>query len=614
MKTLHLILIRPVVCLLALTLAAFSPQLFAAQGAPDNGSSFAATGKAPLNVADFGAKGDGKTNDLPAIQKAVDAAIRQGPGAIVSIPSGRYRLIPTDPRQRSHIELQRASGITISGGKETTLDCADPNAHIFGIRNSSDITISSLKLERHPVLFTQGMIQSVSTAAKTVDVTIDNGYDEPDSAYIAPLTSFMVFTDPATGIWDHDAPWPPVIEKRQSLGSHRWRLTLSRPPLPAYTGKPFVIWKNVYKGWAFAMEDSRNVYVEDVAYYARGGQAGFVINHCEGDISFKRFAVVLPPGSNEHFACAGGAMVFNNRIRLLIDDCDFAATDDDNINMGSNSSHVIAQAGPRTLRIEAGRERADYRPGDRVELWDWVAKTARLEAKVVSVSHGKQWDEIVLDRDVHAGKTGIGPLAEFRAANPKGDTHPARRANEYDGIDRIVNLDDVGTAVIRNSRFQSLRARNLLIKASDTVIENNVFHNTVMASILVGPEFYWDEGPAVRRLVIRNNRFENISGSSIFVAAHTTESEFQTAGGSAKFPQQSFDNRDITIEGNTFIHYGHYKLGVAGRQGVPVYLRNVDGAVIRNNTFGMPDPNCPAGNRILVEACKNVVQAGNQAP
>jgi hypothetical protein len=511
-----------------------------------------------------------------------------------------------DPQRPSHLEIRRAAGITIRGVKDSYLDCADPRKDIFRIQDSTDVTISSLKLERHPFVFTQGMIQSVSAAEETVEATIDPGYDAPDSQYIAPLTFLMIFSDPAAGTWDHDAAWPPEIQKRERLANGNWRFTLSRAPDPKYAAKPFVIWRNVYGGWGFSMNGSKNVKVEDVDYYAGGGQAGFVINHCEGDISFIRFSVTIPPGSGQRFASAGGAMVFNNRIHLLIDHCDFALTDDDDINMGANSSHVIAQDGSRTLHIEPGR--SDYRAGDRVELWDWVSKSVRAEARVASVVHEKDADAVTLDRDVKAGKTGIGPLAEFRAANPKGDIHPARRANEYDGIDRLMDLDDVGTLTVRNSRFQSLRARNLLIKASDTLIENNVFHDTAMTSILVGPEFYWDEGPGVRHLIIRSNRFENISGSSIFVAAHTTQSEFPPHRSDDHPLPESLVNHDITIEGNTFVNYGHFKNGVAGRQGTPIYLRNVDGAVIKNNKFVSRDPACPETPAIVIEASKNVQQ------
>ncbi|MEY4776280.1 MAG: Pectate lyase superfamily protein, partial [Verrucomicrobiota bacterium] len=44
----------------------------------------------PINVRDFGAKGDGTTDDTAAINAAIAAAKKQGPGTIVSLPSGRY--------------------------------------------------------------------------------------------------------------------------------------------------------------------------------------------------------------------------------------------------------------------------------------------------------------------------------------------------------------------------------------------------------------------------------------------------------------------------------------------------------------------------------------------
>jgi hypothetical protein len=42
-----------------------------------------------LNIRDFGAVGDGETNDQAALQRAIDAA---GPGDAVLIPAGVYGL------------------------------------------------------------------------------------------------------------------------------------------------------------------------------------------------------------------------------------------------------------------------------------------------------------------------------------------------------------------------------------------------------------------------------------------------------------------------------------------------------------------------------------------
>src|SRR5207244_10257698 len=55
-----------------------------------------------LDVRAFGATGDGRTDDAPAIQKAVDTAIRLGPGNSVKFSNGTFRLAA----QESHTKAQ----------------------------------------------------------------------------------------------------------------------------------------------------------------------------------------------------------------------------------------------------------------------------------------------------------------------------------------------------------------------------------------------------------------------------------------------------------------------------------------------------------------------------
>lgn len=43
----------------------------------------------PFNVKDFGAKGDGVTDDTVAINAAIVAAQKMGSGSVVTLPSGR---------------------------------------------------------------------------------------------------------------------------------------------------------------------------------------------------------------------------------------------------------------------------------------------------------------------------------------------------------------------------------------------------------------------------------------------------------------------------------------------------------------------------------------------
>lgn len=65
---------------------------------------------ADYNVKDFGAKGDGTTLDSPAINAAIEEAVRNGGGRVV-VPAGRY--LSGSIRMKSNIELNIESGAVI---------------------------------------------------------------------------------------------------------------------------------------------------------------------------------------------------------------------------------------------------------------------------------------------------------------------------------------------------------------------------------------------------------------------------------------------------------------------------------------------------------------------
>lgn len=79
-----------------------------------------------FNVRDFGCKGDGKTLDSPAINKAIDAAAAAG-GGTVSFPAGTY--LAGSIHLRSNITLKLDAGSVILGAPAGThaFDPAEPN-------------------------------------------------------------------------------------------------------------------------------------------------------------------------------------------------------------------------------------------------------------------------------------------------------------------------------------------------------------------------------------------------------------------------------------------------------------------------------------------------------
>ena len=76
---------------------------------------FAVTGSSSFNVRDYGAKGDGKTLDHSAINKAIDACAKTG-GGTVQLSAGTY--LCGSIHLQSNIELKIDAGATILGAPE----------------------------------------------------------------------------------------------------------------------------------------------------------------------------------------------------------------------------------------------------------------------------------------------------------------------------------------------------------------------------------------------------------------------------------------------------------------------------------------------------------------
>jgi hypothetical protein len=77
--------------------------------------SFSMINGGPLNVLDFGAKGDGTTDDTAAIQAAIDFAATQN-GNVILIPNGTYKITSTLLITTSNIMLQGQGGDNLHDG------------------------------------------------------------------------------------------------------------------------------------------------------------------------------------------------------------------------------------------------------------------------------------------------------------------------------------------------------------------------------------------------------------------------------------------------------------------------------------------------------------------
>ena len=539
---------------------------------------------ATFNVHDYGAKGDGVHDDAPGINRAIQAAEAAGPGNTVVVPAGRYRLTAAgETGARYHLILRAADHLTVRGVGAVTLVNTVLGDGAFGLYNSQICTVKNFTLTNADANFSQATVRAVDAAAKSIRLSIDPGYDELDRPGLSQPDQLKLFPVSGSPAWNQGLQ--PRILGKTKLGPGQWLLTLDTPLGPEWINKKAVYWPGG-SGFSFDVIGCDTPTVSDIRDYPRLGNNGFAPRGCTGLITFRNYVLGPPPGSGDLLAAAGVSQGVDNRGTLLLDHCDWRGFDDDGVNQLAPFAHIVAKPGPYRLSVAYDV----YQVGDTVSVWDWAYKHARerAQAKVVSVvKNGNGTETLTLDKDIAVGTVG-----------PQVETDRSRIMR--DGIDRLCDLSAVGSAIIRHCRLSCRRARPILIKSRNALIEDCTIYDSHSPGIQAGAEMYWDEGPQTLNLTVRGCTFENIDTAAIDVGLFADGSD------------TSLDCKHIVIENNVFRNNGQrttarpwMKWGY-GPQGIGIRLRNTDGAVIRNNVFiNNPGPN------IVVQYCRHVVITGN---
>ena len=132
-----------------------------------------------LNAADFGVKGDGKTDDGPAIGRAVEAAMEQQ--ATLRFESGKTYYIGSTDRSAgpfsSPFAMNGAEGVTVDGGGSVFRFA--PGINYFALTSNKDIRFCNMKLDLSVSPYLVGTVKAVNGANVTYTTDI-----EPHQTYV----------------------------------------------------------------------------------------------------------------------------------------------------------------------------------------------------------------------------------------------------------------------------------------------------------------------------------------------------------------------------------------------------------------------------------------------
>jgi len=145
--------------------------------------------------------------------------------------------------------------------------------------------------------------------------------------------------------------------------------------------------------------------------------------------------------------------------------------------------------------------------------------------------------------------------------------------------DHITSLDRIGSgAVIKNSTFKHNRARGVVAKGHDILIENNTFEGHTHPAIVVHADLYWCESGFPVNVTVRNNKITRTATSSNMIHEKNVDQIGSilvtvTPPNNVTGFMNCFQNKNILIEGNT----------ITDSQVYGIMALNCDGITIKNN-------------------------------
>jgi len=496
-------------------------------------------GAATISVKNFGAVGDGKTDDGPAIRKAVDAAIKRGPGTTLVFERKIYRLGP-NKGGAGQIRLLGVKGLTIDGNGSTLL--LHPQNGMFDVLKCRNVVIRGFTIDFDPLPFTQGTIRAVEPTKGYFDLELHEGYPRPVSDVTTKKRlgkggwRWGSVIDPTErhrrwGIADHYN-----IDSVNLVAGRTYRIaTQGQRLIPVKPGDRFFLPLQLTEkgerafGSNIQVKESSDCTIEDITIYSARCGMNFAINRNEGRITLRNNSITFKPDSTR--ICTtwkDGMHVKDNRIGPLIEGCYFQGMLDDSINVSSNTAMATKVISPTTFRLMGPA----FSAGD--DLMVFFPKSGKTQRTKVVTATAKGKEHTVT------------------LADPVEGVIPGRKQRKHIQSTHFYNMSYINDrAIIRNCTFKPQRRHAILIRCSNSIIEGNTVDRVGGSAVWMGNEmgsFY--EGPFPHNIIIRNNTIRNTQRTAIYIFT-------KSLGGKAKH------TRDIRVEGNTItVLPGHQGISV----------------------------------------------------
>ena len=486
----------------------------------------------------------------------------------ITIPKARYTLTPKDA-ETCYLELAGLSDVTIDfSGSEFV---GTVKTRMLSLQSCTNVTLRNLVVDYADLPFTQATIENVG-ADGAWDVRVIRGYPCPDEAALREADIWPVQAYDGRTL---ELKNPMRFQKGIAIartGADTYRITGGRNT-KGDVGD-IAVWsiketrRPVRRG-AVRADLCKGCTFENITVYATPHGCGFDEASADANRYLGCSLVRRPPETDLELRAlkrlrSGNHDAFNSRCSFTgptLDGCTFQYHSDDCVNISGFYAIVMEQTG-RTLRIApyGGTLRIDS--GDTCQLMTFEG-VSLPDAKVIAVRPAGETTDAerkLLERcKLLPGLVKSATRAFTVELDAERDLPPGSM---------IISNRRMGNGfAIRNCTMGHNRARGLLIKASDGVIEGNRIECAEGHAVQIATEYEWMEGGCSKNLTVRNNVFRD-NGGGVYVAGSN----------GARKPLPANSHHDIVITGNE----------ISGS--VPgIAVIGCTGLDVRGNTIELPD-------------------------
>jgi hypothetical protein len=549
---------------------------------------------------------------VAAIAEAAAEAHKAGKPARIVLnldKKATYRIKrPIALKQLADVEINGSGAELINTARTTTLQ----------ISGTSRLTIRDLTIDYDPLPFVQGTIASFDRTAREIIVNVDPGYPDDPALLAAINDGFFKVMDRRTRALKPGARdfLNPSRVERVREGVIKVHLTWSandRFPsqLPIAVGDVVAITNSGEV--AISLTDSAATTFIDVKLLASPAM-GIVENGGAGGTRLQKVSIV--PGPRPKGATADrlvstnadGSHFATVEHGPVIEDCTYANTSDDAVNVHGFYYYVIQKQAPGHYLFSPKWDQG-LMAGDEIETCEHQTFRSLGRTRITQLTKRKA-PEL---------KGKIAPLWKNKSPTTQPDL-------VYDVVlqhdlplkpgDGVTSLTRSGSgAAIRRCSFHA--CGRVLVKCPNAIVEACQFTYASGVALQAGSDIgFWSESGFAENLTLRNNHFtHSITGANEMTWGSDTLGAI-TVG--LVLPEgvngfaNCFQNRNVTIEGNRIDDSYIYAIFVANADGVRIINNAIGQTFIRGSAFG-------AGGRfsihpesaILIGRSRNAQISGN---